>query len=100
MDMGKTSRDFIVNAISSRAHFVASGSMTGRTGGGLAADHQLRGEALDAYQAAQAGGAIRYTVYSYSTPIAWVTADDTTVPEIYYSQTTTRHQNIARAALL
>jgi hypothetical protein len=67
MDMGKTSRDFIVNAISSRAHFAASGSMTGRTGGGHAADHQLRGEALD---------------------------------EIYYSQTTTRHQNIARAALL
>jgi hypothetical protein len=99
--MSRSGQNFIVRAIQDRGHFVASGHMTGRSGGGLAADHQLRGEALAAYEAALADGSVRYTVYSYATPIGWVLADGTTmVPDIYYSKTTTRHQNLVREALV
>lgn len=41
-----------------------------------------------------------YTVYSYTTPIAWVDANGTwTVPNVRYSVTTTRHQGKVLAAL-
>lgn len=43
---------------------------------------------------------IIYAVYSYATPIAWVTEDGTaTIPDVSYSRTTTRQQNAARVAL-
>lgn len=43
---------------------------------------------------------IAYTVLSYGTPIAWVTADGTVkVPAVTYSPTTTRHQHLCRAHL-
>lgn len=35
----------------------------------------------------------RYVIYSYRTPIAWVTADGTKVlPDVGYSRTTSQHQ--------
>lgn len=50
------------------------------------------------YRADVAGA--EYVVYSYGTPIAW-TCDGApwTVPAESYSLTTTRHQNVIRAAL-
>jgi len=43
---------------------------------------------------------IAYTVYSYSTPIAWVTeTGHVEIPDVGYSLTTTRHQNNCRAWL-
>lgn len=39
-----------------------------------------------------------YVVFSYSTPIGWVEADGTkVVPDVRYSKTTSRQQNIVRA---
>jgi hypothetical protein len=41
-----------------------------------------------------------YVVYSYQTPIAWVTSDGKThIPDVKYSVTTTKHQHITRKAL-
>lgn len=41
-----------------------------------------------------------YVVWSYNTPIAWVDADGTvTVPDVYYSSTTTAQQSKCRAWL-
>ena len=41
-----------------------------------------------------------YAVWSYETPIAWVRKDGTVfMPPLRYSQTTTRHQNLAARAL-
>lgn len=41
-----------------------------------------------------------YVVWSYNTPIAWVDEDGTvTVPDTYYSVTTTMHQGKCRAWL-
>ncbi|MCF2531175.1 hypothetical protein [Yinghuangia soli] len=43
-------------------------------------------------------GRIRYTVYSYVTPIAWVLDDDTVVvPQVRYSITTSGHQGLLYA---
>lgn len=96
----RSNREFVIGAIRDRAHFRAIGNMMGRSGGGLASDHQLSGAALAAYEAALEDGSIRYTIYSYATPIAWVTADGkATVPEVFYSKTTSRQQNIVRQAL-
>ncbi len=40
-----------------------------------------------------------YVVFSYGTPIAWgVGLGPLTVPSEYYSQSTSKHQNIARRA--
>lgn len=48
-----------------------------------------------------------YIVYSYATPIAWHVPDDGddggerwVIPDVRYSSTTTRHQNIVRTALV
>jgi hypothetical protein len=98
--MPRLDRDFIVNAIRTRSHFTASGHMSGRSGGGLAYGHRLRGDLLAEYRDVLADGSIRYTVYSYETPIAWVTADGTVrVPDVYYTRTTSGQQNLAREAL-
>lgn len=41
-----------------------------------------------------------YIVYSYDTPIAWITTDGTAyVPDVTYSVTTTRHQRIVKEYL-
>lgn len=40
-----------------------------------------------------------YVVTSYSTPIAWYAKGVWTVPEVKYTVTTTRHQNIVRKAI-
>lgn len=42
----------------------------------------------------------RYAVYSYGTPIAWLTENGTAViPDVKYSATTGKHQGIAAKAL-
>ncbi|HYJ33758.1 MAG TPA: hypothetical protein VE326_11110 [Candidatus Binatia bacterium] len=41
-----------------------------------------------------------YVVFSYGTPIAWVTiAGSVVIPDVRYSATTSRHQKLAREAL-
>lgn len=40
-----------------------------------------------------------YAVYSYATPIAWYAHGVWTVPDIRYSVTTSKQQNIARKAV-
>lgn len=43
---------------------------------------------------------VAYIVYSYSTPIAWVTNDgEIVVPDVKYSVTTSRQQTLCRAWL-
>ncbi len=43
---------------------------------------------------------ITYVVYSYQTPIAWVVdGRDVVIPDVVYSLTTGRHQNLVRASL-
>lgn len=44
-------------------------------------------------------GLITYVVYSYQTPIAWVSDDMWTVPRVRYSNSTAKHQGIVRAAI-
>ena len=39
-----------------------------------------------------------YAVYSYATPIAWFAHGVWTVPDVRYSVTTSKHQNIVRKA--
>lgn len=39
-----------------------------------------------------------FVVKSYATPIAWKYGDSVVIPEVKYSGTTTRHQNIVREA--
>lgn len=47
--------------------------------------------------AAFAGGAPVYVVKSYDTPIAWVAdGGDRVIPDVKYSSTTSRQQNICR----
>lgn len=43
---------------------------------------------------------IIYVVYSYSTPIAYITTEgETVIPDIRYSPTTTNHQSVCRVYL-
>lgn len=42
---------------------------------------------------------IEYTIYSYSTPIAWRIDGVWIIPDVKYSVTTTRHQNKIRVAI-
>jgi hypothetical protein len=100
MAMGSANRAIIINRISERMAFAVA-SMSGVAGG-----HNIYGNKLPEphkaeYAAALRSGEIRYTVFSYSTPIAWVLTDGTKVmPDVKYSTTTSNHQGIAREALL
>lgn len=40
-----------------------------------------------------------YIVYSYGTPIAWFKNGEWLVPNLKYSQTTSRHQSLVRRAI-
>jgi hypothetical protein len=40
-----------------------------------------------------------YIVYSYTTPIAWVSDKGWFIPEVKYSVTTSKHQNYVRRAV-
>lgn len=93
---GKSKRDVIVDAIRERLPLRGAGLAT-ILGGGLGEQHQLPRDVADQYAALVVAGRIAYTVYSYSTPIGWATADGGVyVPDIYYSTTTSKHQALAR----
>ncbi|WP_416968235.1 hypothetical protein [Streptomyces sp. 4F14] len=54
----------------------------------------------DLYRSDADAGRIRYQVFSYSTPIAWVLDDGTAVvPQVRYSITTNHHQALLYALL-
>lgn len=43
---------------------------------------------------------VRFIIYSYGTPIAWVTQHGTwIVPEVNYSPTTSHHQSVVKLAI-
>ncbi|MET8983271.1 hypothetical protein ABZX85_47675 [Streptomyces sp. NPDC004539] len=55
-------------------------------------------EWADRYRSDAVAGRIRYQVFSYSTPIAWVLDDGTVVvPHVRYSITTSGHQGLLYA---
>jgi hypothetical protein len=61
-------------------------------------------ERTDTYMAGGSRTAVAdapfYVVYSYDTPIAWVTlAGEVVIPDVRYSATTSQHQAAARRAL-
>ena len=82
--------------IDARIPFTTAGALRGnfwRAGNPL-------GQLPDQYRAefsaaVKAHGLRLFVVYSYSTPIAWITPDGTvTRPEVRYSVTTSRHQGM------
>lgn len=61
--------------------------------GKVRSTEHLQDEWLELYQ----NSSIIYTVMSYGTPIAWVTSNgEIVIPSIYYSNSTSKHQNIVR----
>jgi hypothetical protein len=77
------------------------GTFIGRTGGFLSDKHRLPAGLAEQYQRAVSAGEVAYTVYSYATPVGWVLADGTAVvPEVKYSNATSRHQKMTREYLL
>jgi hypothetical protein len=75
-----------------KAFRIGTGSMRGVIGGAAEMGHlptEYQDEARDA----------EYVVYSYQTPIAWITADgQRVVPDIGYSPTTGSHQYVVKNA--
>lgn len=77
-----------------------------RTGGALRGTDrlegtgQLPGDLQTDVRTLAADGQLRYVVYSYATPIAWLDTDGNwTVPDTKHSVTTSKHQNCIREAL-
>lgn len=57
---------------------------------------EWRTEFRDAFDA----GSVEYVVVSYGTPIAWRVLDGSwIIPDVKYSSTTSRHQNIVKGAV-
>lgn len=61
---------------------------------------RLTGTALTTLRSLVKQDAVKYTVYSYYTPIAWFAHDKWYLVVDKFSATSTRHQNIARHALV
>ena len=90
------------------AELMAQGNPA-RAGGRTGGRHSFRGRAGPAYDAGRLPRELSpnlrnletdYTVFSYSTPIAWrTTQGHWEVPRIDYSKTTQRHQSAIRRAL-
>jgi hypothetical protein len=60
----------------------------------------LTGAALERWCKDQDAGKIAYSVWSYSTPIAWlVDGEGWFIPPVKYSMSTGRHQGIVRRAV-
>ena len=91
---GKT-RDKVTDALRNREPFRNStGSFQGIEG---AKDiGRLAGDDLETFL----DDDVTYTVYSYSTPIAWVTRSGLVrIPATKYSRTTSQHQSVVRICL-
>lgn len=80
--------------ISDLSPFTTSGALSGRTPHGQTftvwESGRLPREHVDSFQRAT------YAVFSYATPIAWVTDGAWVIPGTRYSLTTSRHQSTAR----
>lgn len=82
--------------IANRLNFTCNETLTGgyfKTGTG-----QLPEDRKNGFLRAQDADDF-YAVYSYVTPIAWYAHGVWTVPNVRYSQTTSRHQNVVRKAV-
>jgi len=61
---------------------------------------RLPGEWAQRYHADLRESGIVFTVLSWETPIAWIRATgQVVIPDVRYSTSTTRHQNLCRAWL-
>lgn len=78
-------------AIGNREEFITHGALKATRHMGYADSGRLTGSDLDAFKRDQ--GSLSYVVWSYATPIAWVT-DDSRVHIVgqKFSRTTSQHQ--------
>lgn len=83
---------YIANKLGFRTHGNLWASRYGSSYG------RLVYERTTAFQRAQEADDF-YAVFSYQTPIAWYAHGVWTVPDVKYSVTTTKHQNIVREAV-
>lgn len=61
---------------------------------------RLLDEHLEMFKAQLARNNVRYVLYSYNTPIAWVLySGDWIVPDVKYSVTTSMHQGVVKVAI-
>lgn len=93
------------NSIEARRHaaalieagkpFSTGGSLCGKVGDPPNSTGSLPEKYVQSARNAQ------YLIYSYDTPIAWLTVNGTwLIPEEFYSATTTKHQGMTRVWLL
>lgn len=87
-----------VGPLYSREEFDTGGSLRGRTI--LTTTGQLPNEFVTTIRVLEAEGHLSYVVYSYNTPIAWRDVyGDWTVPDTFYSHTTSNHQHKIETAI-
>lgn len=88
----------ISTALANRKPF--RGNSMRATQGTLNGTGKLPSEQAALYAEAAGAGRIVYTVISYRTPIAWVLSDgQRVIPDVHYSTTTSRQQNLCRTYL-
>jgi hypothetical protein len=96
-----TSRNNAIGKIAKLETFDGN-SMCGRKNpdGGYMSNGRIYGDAAVLWRIDETAARIRYVVYSYATPIAWVRDNgEWVVPAEKYSATTSRHQSIVRLAV-
>ena len=96
-----TSRKNAIGKIAKMEAFDGN-SMCGRINpdGGYMSNGRIYGDAAVLWRIDETAARIRYVVYSYATPIAWVRDNgEWVVPAEKYSATTSRHQSIVRMAV-
>jgi len=96
-----TSRKNAIEKIAKLQEFNGN-SMYGRINpdGGWMSSGRIYGDAAVLWRIDETAARIRYVVYSYATPIAWVRDNgEWVVPVEKYSATTSRHQSIVRMAV-
>ena len=96
-----TSRKNAIGKIAKMEAFDGN-SMCGRKNldGGYMSNGRIYGDAAVLWRIDETAARIRYVVYSYATPIAWVRDNgEWVVPAEKYSATTSRHQSIVRMAV-
>lgn len=96
MAMGQKSQQSIITAISGRTGFVVN-SMSGRRVGNM--EPYSTGEMTQAERTKYLKDRPTYVIWSYGTPIAWVSADNRKVVTGHkYSGATSQHVNIIKRA--
>jgi hypothetical protein len=93
-------RQVTIARLQDREPFQRKGFSMTAVDGAVSTTGRLPQQYADQYNMAAKHGQVAYTVLSYSTPIAWVTANgNVIVPDVKYSQTTTQQQSLCRVYL-